>query len=109
MACRLMPANYHAFLSQLLIGWLALLSLAVVGYLMRLKLAEMRKNRRMAERGERFGLIQNITATGKPVVKRSSLSSQPAASVPASVSSMDKGVKRWTIPPKTGGVSYQWN
>ena len=104
-----MPANYHAFFSQLLIGWLAVLSLAVVGHLTRLKLAEMRKNRRMAERGERFGLIQNITATGKPLVKSSSLSSQPAAFVPASVSSMDKGAKRWTSSPRAGGVSYQWN
>ena len=103
-----MPANYNVFLSQLLIGWLAVLSLAVVGYLTRLKLAEMRKNRRMAERGERFGLIQNITATGRPVAKRSS-PSQPAASVPASVLSMDKSAKRWTSPPRTGGVSYQWN
>jgi hypothetical protein len=38
------------------VGWLAVLSVAVVGYLFMLEIKELRRNRRMDEQRERLGL-----------------------------------------------------
>jgi hypothetical protein len=105
----LMSGDYYAFFGQILIGGGVVLSLAVVVDLARLKLAEWRKQRLMAERGERFGLIQEVIATGIPPAKRAARTSKAASLAPANASVEDSSARRWTIPGRTGGFTFQWN
>ena len=105
----LMSSYDQVLFGQLATSVLALCSLGVVVYLARLKLAEMRKRRRMALAGEQFGLIQTIVGTGKfrtrplpPIGTRSRSTTPP-------VKSMDTPVKRWTLPASTDSASSRWN
>jgi hypothetical protein len=104
-----MPGNCYALFGQILLGGGVVLSLIVVGYLARLKIAELCKHRRMAEQGGRFGLIQEVIGTGIPVAKESSSKPKLAFRVTASASGMDSSAKRWTTPSPTGGLNFQWN
>jgi hypothetical protein len=104
-----MPGNCHALFGQILLGGGVVLSLMVVGHLARLKIAELRKHRRMAEQGGRFGLIQDIIGTGIPLAKESLSKPKLEFRVTANASSMDRSAKRWTTPSPTGGLNFQWN
>jgi hypothetical protein len=46
----------YAWIPNLMVGWLVALALAVVGYLLTLKIREIRRNRIMDEQRERLGL-----------------------------------------------------
>ncbi len=99
-----------AFLGQLAVGWLAALSLLVVVKLIRLKLSEMRKKRRMAAKGERFGLIQEIRATGKPIATSPSRTWTATQPVWTAVPPIDRVAKRWTTPAgRLPAAGFEWN
>ena len=51
-----MVHDVYRILGEVLLGWLATVSLLVVGYLISLEIAERRKNRRMAEKRALLGL-----------------------------------------------------
>jgi hypothetical protein len=103
-----MVNNYDAFLNQCALGCLAVLSFVLVGYLVRLKISEIRKRRRMAARGERFGLILDITATGTSIAKRSA-NAFDQQSVVTVVPAPDKITKRWTRPARFPTAGYELN
>ena len=104
----LMLNNDSAFLGQFVLDCLSVLSFVLVGYLVRLKISDIRKHRRMAARAERFGLIQDITATGTSIAQ-SSANIFAQQSVVTVVPGPDKIAKRWTRPASFPAAGFQWN
>ena len=57
LQCQAVMTVYSSnFLGNLILAWMVAVSLALVGYLLALKLREMRRNRTMDEQRERLGL-----------------------------------------------------
>jgi hypothetical protein len=108
MARPIMLNNTFASCGQFALGWLAVWSLALVGYLIRLKISDNRKRRIMAVKAERFGLIQEITATGTSLAKSSGKTAE-LHSVVTIVQRSDKRIKRWTRPAGFPTAGFQWN
>jgi hypothetical protein len=104
-----MSDAYYALFGQMLIGGWVVVSLLVVGHLVRLKIAELRKQRRMAEQGGRFGLIREVVATGLPRAKRLARNSSPTPRASVIAPGKDRNARRWTIPIRTGSYTFQWN
>jgi hypothetical protein len=101
--------NHYTSFGQLFLGFFALLSLWIVAYLIRLQFRQIRKNRRMAEKGLEFGLIQNVTGSTRPVVKIPAPVLTQAHSVTATVSALGISYKRWTGSAEIGAPTHRWN
>jgi hypothetical protein len=104
-----MSDAFYAVLGHMLLGGWVVLSLFVVGHLARLKVADLRKQRRMADQGARFGLIREVVATGRPRVKPLAGNSNRALRTSLNAPGQDRNARRWTIPIRTGGYTFQWN
>jgi len=87
---------------------LTLSAVLLAGCLLRRQFQEIRRKRRMAAKGLRFGLIQQISASRRPLAA-APLKVTVVEIDPADVPSRDSGAKILTIFMPEAPVDPQWN
>ena len=104
-----MLSHYCGLLAEFLLNSVAVLALLFVGYLLRLQLQTARRRRRIAEKGLRFGLIQELTVSKRPLAAASPLSQAPPGYTSAIVPGRDTGSRIVTLRASTVAGQYLWN
>jgi hypothetical protein len=104
-----MLSHYCGLLAEFLLNSVAVLALLFVGYLLRLQLQAARRRRRMAEKGLRFGLIQDLTVSKRPLAAASPLAGASASFTSTIVPARDTGSRILTIRAATVAGQYSWN
>jgi len=104
-----MLRHFCEWLSGFALSTLALSAVLFAVYRLRLQFHEIRRRRQKAEKGLRFGLIQEVSASKRPLAAAAPIKIAVVEVDPADVSSRDSGAKILTIFVPQAPFDPQWN